>query len=290
VRPVLDGESEPESPETQSNPESPEILGLPLSFRDTIDAPARYDGAAVNVPVTSKAISADGKHMRVFAHFPPFASGAKPIVEILFDAEHPNRVGFLPHAAPDSAPMNACQFVTQFDARFLWREIETLPESEFDSVSAPANPLPVPLAQLYPEIDFENLVQASDSAAATLPWNSIPLARLPQINASDTGTGMYRMSLLTDVADTSKLTFPLGLETKWQYTGVANRQVWWLPADSANASEPGITVDVRASTVFPTTTLPLPGGPAIGNVRITVPMPATQPVWLEIVAEPATEN
>ena len=239
----------------------------------------------VHEVVTTKAISADGKNMRLFAHYQPFASGARPIVEILFDAAHPDRVGVLPHAAPDSAPMKVCQFVTQFDARFFWRKIEMLPDSERDADVASAKP--VPLSQLYPQIDFSKITIASTPDTALLPWQNIPLARLPHIKPTDTTAGMFRMSLITDVADSSKLKFPLGLITKWQYKGVANRQVWRLPVALANdASEPGITVDVRAAPVFPTTTIPLPGGPAVGNVRITVPMPATQPVWLEIVAEP----
>ncbi len=45
-------------------------------------------------------------------------------------------------------------------------------------------------------------------------------------------------------------------------------------------------VEICATSVFPTTKVPLLGGPAIGNVRIALPMPTTEPVWLEIVAEP----
>ena len=100
VRPVLGNESKPEIPEAQATPDKPASLGIPISLRDTISPPAKYDGVSVNELVTADAISADGTTMRLFAHYQPFASGAKPIVEVLFDVAHPDRVGFLPYAAP----------------------------------------------------------------------------------------------------------------------------------------------------------------------------------------------
>ena len=291
VRPVLDNESNPEIPEQQADPAQPTSLGIPVSLRDTIAPPDKYDDTAVNELVTTKGISADGKNMRLFAHYRPFASGAKPIVEVLFDSAHPERVGFLPHAAPDSSPMIACQFVTQFDARFLWRDIELLPDSDDDPVSASLTPSRVPLSQLYPQIDFAKITESKAGGNAPLSWRSIPLERLPHLKPADAAAGMFKMSLITDVADSSKLKFAKGLPPTWQYKGVANRQVWWLPAGLANdRSQRGIKVEVRAAPVFPNTTIPLPGGPAVSNVRITVPMPATQPVWLEIVAEPSPKK
>ena len=166
-----------------------------------------------------------------------------------------------------------------------------LPDSEGDPVASSAKPLRMPLSQLYPQIDFAKITEANAAGNAPLSWRNIPLSRLPRIKPTDTTPGMFKMSLITDVADSSKLKFPLGLIPKWQYKGVANRQIWWLPAASVNeASEAGIKVDVRAAPAFPTTTIPLPGGPAVGNVRITVPMPARQPVWLEVMAEPPTKK
>ena len=96
------------------------------------------------------------------------------------------------------------------------------------------------------------------------------------------------MSLITDVPDSSKLKFPVGLADWLQYEGVPNRQVWWLPVGQDAAGTP-ITVEIRATSLFPTTKIPLIGGPAIGNVRITVPMPAAEPIWLEIVADQPLE-
>ncbi|MEM9659451.1 MAG: hypothetical protein AAF961_13920, partial [Planctomycetota bacterium] len=256
------------------------------SFHNTLAPPAEPDGGAVREPATTKAIAPDGETMRVFAHFQSFASGAKPIVEIVFDAEYPDRVGFLPHPAPDSAPLKSCQFVTQFDARFFWRKIEMLPDSLHDSATTSLRPLTVPLSQLYPQLEFSRLFESNESGVGPLSWRNIPLPRLPLINPTNGTAAMRCMSLITDVADSSQLKFPPALSPNWQYQGVANRQVWWLPTTMENdASETEVTVDVRAVPVFPTTTIRLPGGPAIGNVRITVPMPATQPVWLEIVAD-----
>ena len=105
----------------------------------------------------------------------------------------------------------------------------------------------------------------------------------------DSGLEMTRLSLRTDVADATKLQYPAGLNRKWQYEGVANRQVWWLPTGNL-IGESNVTVEIRAGSVYPNTQLAIPGGPVIQNVRITVPMPAKNPVWLEIVAESEAEK
>ena len=291
VRPVLVDESEPERPEEQVDPGIPGRSGMPISYRETIKPPSQLGDRNTDTRVTAKSIREDGDEMRVFAHYPQYPSGAQPIVEILFDAAYPNRVGFLPHAAPDSTPMKACQFVTQYDARFFWREIELLPGSVADADITSEMLSSVPLLQLYPESDLAIIAESNVSGTKPFPWQNIPLARLPRIGPTDAIAERFKMSLITDVADSSKLTFPQGLNGCLQYEGVANRQVWWLPATAANkATEPEITVDVRATAVFPTTKIPLVGGPAIGNVRITVPMPATEPIWLEIVAEPRAKE
>ncbi|MEM8670862.1 MAG: hypothetical protein AAGG48_25260 [Planctomycetota bacterium] len=279
VRPVIDGLKDPESPEEQPRPDIPNQKGLPFSFRETITPSDSFDLGISATKVTDKVISEDGKSMRVFAHFPAFASGAKPIVEIIFDANHPERVGFLPHAAPDSKPMVACQLVTRFDARFLWRELEVTSDSSDGGDSEQKSLSTQSVAEFYPSVDFSALPQPN-SEAPMFDWRSVPLSRLP---SASNGVDSYRMSLLTDVPDTSKLKFPLGLGPHWQYAGIANRQVWWLPKKN-------VTAEFRGTDRFPTTTLPLPGGPAFGNVRITIAMPATEPVWLEIVAETDFSN
>ena len=286
VRPVLEDSSKPEIPEEQGNALGPTDPGVSISLHDTIDPLTNVTGNSMN-KVTTKAISADGKSLRVFAHYQSFASGAQPIVEILFDANHPDRVGFLPHAAPNSVPMKACQFVTRFDARFFWRKIQMFPNGKNDSAATVALPTAVPLSKLYTQSDLTNDSTASDAKTDDFPWKNIPLASLPLVQETDDSSEMFRISLITDVTDSSKLVFPPSLSQRWQYNGMANRQVWWLPtAATDDTPDAGVTVDVRASSVFPTTKIPLPGGPAIGSVRVTVPMPATQPVWLEIIAEP----
>ncbi|MGB0596163.1 MAG: hypothetical protein ACPGLY_05705 [Rubripirellula sp.] len=294
VRPILEGNSKPEIPEQQTNSEMPERLGMPISYRDTITLPNGPDAQMKNGRVTENTINEAGDQMRLFAHYPRFASGAQPIVEIQFDAAHPNRIGFLPHTAADSVPMKACQFVTQFDARFLWRKIQMQPEEDVDSDVALEMLASVPLSQLYPQIDptkfaDPNGVAESDAPDPTpFPWQPISLDRLPRFESPSNLADRFKMSLITDAPDSSKLKFPPGLADWLQYEGVPNRQVWWLPAEQDTAGTP-ITVEVRATSMFPTTKIPLVGGPAIGNVRITVPMPAAEPIWLEIVAEQPLE-
>ena len=150
---------------------------------------------------------------------------------------------------------------------------------------------PVPLSQLYPQIDLSNLTEPNSTNPIQFSWQPISLDRLPRVEATDTIAEMFKMSLTTNVPDSSKLKFPTGLNGCMQYEGVPNRQIWWVPAASdKQVIEPASTIEIRATSVFPSTNTPLVGGPAIGNVRVTVPMPATEPVWLEIVAEPLVKQ
>ncbi|MDG2224584.1 MAG: hypothetical protein P8L85_24595 [Rubripirellula sp.] len=303
VRPILAGgpnPGAPEIPELQPNPAMPDRPGMPITYRDTITLPSGTDARTRKELVAENTINEAGDQMRLFAHYPPYASGAQPIVEILFDAAQPNRIGFLPHAAPGSTPLKACQFVTQFDARFFWRKIEMRSEEDTGADVTLDSLASVPLSRLYPQIDPAKFADPNGSAEANasdlmlFPWQPISLESLPRFEASNNIAEMFKMSLITDVPDSSKLKFPAGLPDGLEYEGVPNRQVWWLPAVEDAAAEDAakeapaetpITVEVRATSVFPTTKVPLVGGPAIGNVRITVPMPATEPIWLEIVAE-----
>ncbi|WP_442510173.1 hypothetical protein SH528x_001781 [Novipirellula sp. SH528] len=286
VQPILIDEPSPEILDQQINT----IVRVPISLRDSIVEPNEYDDSYARELISENAIGSDGKTMRIFAHFKPFASRAKPIIEIIFDASHPDRVGFLPHAAPGSPSMTACQFVTRFDARFLWREVEMVPDAE-NAEDRSGKPLRKPLAALYskyPKIDRAKLSDGTGAEIEPFAWQPISAARLPRASMPESELEMARLSLTTNVADATKLTYPAGLNQKWQYEGVANRQVWWLPTGNTE-DEAKISVEIRAGWVYPNTRLPIPGGPVIQNVRITVPMPAKNPVWLEVVAEPEAE-
>ncbi|GAA4471310.1 hypothetical protein [Novipirellula rosea] len=281
VRPILASEvSAVEIPEAQVNLSD----GIPVSLRESIVSPTQYDESYARELITENAIQQDGTTMRIFAHFKPFPSGAKPIVEIIFDAAHPDRVGFLPHAAPGSTPIVACQFVTRFDARFLWREVEVIPDSQNDS-DASSNSLREPLSAFYPDIDFATLAGVSGEVNEPFGWRVLPVNRLPQVAVPESQREMTRLNLTTDVADATKLTYPAGLSRHWQYEGIPNRHVWWLPTADVQKQD-GITVEIQGGAEYPQTQLPIPGGPVIQNVRITVPMSAKSPVWLEIAAEP----
>lgn len=284
VRPIVAGGTEPEIPELQKTNGVPSSTGLTITLRETIDKSA---DSMQRPPSPEAAIGDDPQTMHLFAHYPAFASGAKPIVEILFDARYPNRIGFLPHAAPESAEMEAIQFVTQFDAKFLWRQVELL-GSEQASGDSDAMPT-VPLAKFYPEQDFTQLDTGEDAEPIAFTWQTISLADLPKFQAAEGDSNQRQLTLKTDVRDSTKLTFPLGLPQKWQYEGVPNLQRWLLPTNQQAAGDQPIgnqpTVEIRAVSDYPETKLAVPGGPVIGNLRITLPMPATEPLWYEIVSD-----
>jgi len=121
-----------------------------------------------------------------------------------------------------------------------------------------------------------------------MPWLEVPFKRLPWGQSPSDAYSVRKLSLRTDVSNVTKVIFPNGLVPRWEYQGIPNQQVWWLPAGQENEdAESNIKVEILPTTFFPTTKLALPGGPAFGNVRITVPMPATKPIWLAI--EPDTK-
>lgn len=283
--------------EVKTNRNGAEPTGVPFVLTPSISPPGRGAPRLSNDEFVQQSIRGGGSKMGVFAHYQPFPSGAQPIVEVLFDSAHPDRVGFLPHAAPGSAPMKACQLVTQFDSRYFWRKIEVLGLSDAD---AELNAVPtrfISLKDVSPRANLSTGKRATTDAKETDHWQSVAMERLPWVGSSSTADisrtaengklRMRRLSLATDVMDSTKVKFPLGLNARWEYGGIANRQVWWLPAEQASG-EPidGVKVDVRSTLFFPTTDILLPGGPAVGNVRITIPMPATEPVWFAIVTDP----
>jgi len=288
VRPIVEGDPVIQAPEGPRGTGVGAGVGNAVSLRDSITPPLKYDDATVHVKATKNAISSDGKSMRLYAHYRPFVSGAQPIVEILFDAEHPDRVGFLPRDAPGSTPMIACQFVTRFDARFLWREIELLPQPDDSSdasqqSSSPESPAQrMTLENIYPEIDFPLPELAEFSNEKLFDWKNIPITRLPRVTSTTEREPIRRLSLSTDSVDLTTRTYPFQISPRWKYEGIANQQVWLLPDSDSEQDSRSINVEVLGSGLFPTTVIPIPGGPAFRNVRITVPMPAEAPVWLEL--------
>ncbi|EMI57367.1 hypothetical protein RSSM_01208 [Rhodopirellula sallentina SM41] len=254
----------------------------PASYvlRDSLDVNTDIGSRPLEDSVTEASVGNAGKTMSVFAHYDRFDSGARPIVEVLFDADHPNRIGFRPHAGPRSVAMEACQFVTLSDARYLWREVEVAgdaPESEGQKIKR------VGLAKFYPEVDFADSGE-EDRYEDRFGWRMINDSSLPLASVFGGEATMRRLCLVTDVPNANELTYPPGLGAQWKYEGIPNRQVWLLPEVEADG-ERAITAEFRATEGFPETFAKIPGGPAIQSVRITIPMPAKQPIWLEILGE-----
>lgn len=273
--------------ETEVNSNDPNAIGNRFRLSSDIASPSLVGGDFVEDELVTKALAGDGEKMRVFAHYQPFSSGAEPIIEIIFDPDHPERVGFLPHSAPGSTAMKACQFVTQFDACFFWRAVEIAADVNPNVGSSVGPQTLMTLTQLFPDLYRDKNDPALDDGKGALPWKEIAFARLPRARFAAERNQIRRLSLVSDVADWAGLQFPLGLTPRWTYQGIPNRQVWWLPIqEMSDTTKPHIKVEIRPTEYFPTTTVPLPGGKSIGNVRITVPMPATKPVWFGIVAEP----
>ncbi|PAY21101.1 hypothetical protein CKO51_02060 [Rhodopirellula sp. SM50] len=274
VRPVRAESSQVERPEAVFG-SAKATAGRPkLMVTDSLQRPKQ-----ANVPRSGRSqgrISEDGNTMRLFFHYPAFPLGASLVVEVIFDAHFPNRVGLIPHQAEGSVPLKAAQFVTKFDARFQWRSVELLADTDDDGPNSMRGetPQPVALQSLYPE------------DALTTEWQTIPDARLPIAENSPNGEVLRRLALTTDVANFWTFSYPVALPDTWRYQGLPIRQVWLVPhtepATQTDSLSHPVTTEIRSGTVYPGTEIVIPGGPAVTNVRVTVPLPADNPIWMEI--------
>ncbi|WP_182865651.1 hypothetical protein [Stieleria mannarensis] len=275
VRPVLPDSSSVDLPEVAFGPNASTPDGPTLIVTDALE---RTDQA--NAPRSGRSeqwISEDGKKMRLFAHYPAFPSGARVVVEVVFDANFPNRIGLIPHQAEDSVPLDAVQFVTQHDARFQWRTLRLLPDvNDRDPESQqPVVPQSFALQTIRPR------------GQPTTGWQPIPEARLPMDQRASGGEGYRRLELTTDVANFWNFNYPLDVSDKWQYKGLPIRQVWSIPSSDqsthdGSVSPSAVTMEIQSGTQYPGSSSNIPGGPAVTNVRITVPLPADKPIWMEI--------
>jgi len=288
VRPIVQVGSSAETPEVQPGLKTPTTAPIPFTLKPDFTRQPPSTGKITTDQWLQQSVNDDGTKMRLFAHYQPFPSGAQPIVEILFDANHPDRIGFLPRAAPGSTPMKACEFVTRFDARFFWRKVllsdaqpnQTNPDSGDTMLDV------VPLSQLKAAPNPALKAPTPKPTSAELPWLDVPFNRLPLSHLPSEPSASRKLTLRTDVKNATKLKFPSQVTSRWQYQGVPNQQVWWLPTGT-EADKNQIRVQIRPTEFFPNTKLPLPGGQAVRHVRISIPMPTTQPVWLAIEPDAA---
>ncbi|WP_372898020.1 hypothetical protein [Stieleria sp.] len=274
VRPVRDDSSPVEQPEVVFD-NAAATAGRPkLMVTDSLQNPNQ--AAKTLSSQTQGRISEDGNTMRLFVHYPAFPSGARLVVEVIFEARFPNRIGLRPHLAEGSLPLQAAQFVTTFDARFQWRTVELLADTDDDGPHARRRetPQPAPLQSLYPE------------DALTTAWQTIPDARLPLAEYSPDGEALRRLALTSDVANFWTFAYPAAVPDTWRYQGLPIRQVWLVPhpepAEQTDSSPRPVTTEIRSGTVYPGTEIDIPGGPVVTNVRVTVPLPADKPIWMEI--------
>ena len=216
------------------------------------------------------AISADGKTMRYFVHFEPFLSGAKPIVEIILDVEHPQRIGLRLHQAEDSIPLSAIQIVSKLNAMTLLRQVRLRPEQrEAESPEADA-------------VDDLTVSLNSICDAESDAWQSLDTSRFPLVAVEGETRRVAEFS--SDISNFVELAYPAGVSRIWEYDGMPMCQKWYLPANDDGQESSVAEVDVRLSATYPDTDLPLVGGSALQDLRITVPLPATETIWLEWVA------
>ena len=268
-------------------PELPELLqsfinqqpGLRIEIAKALDLPAWYNESRGKRLDPLKTISQDGRTMRIFCHYESYRSGfpngARPIIETIFDADHPNRLGLLPHQAVGSKPIKAIQIVTTMDARFRRRRMNLIVEG------GDVKTIPLPKQD---EASWKNGTDNEPEDQPDEAWQTIKLAQIP----IDESEQMRKLKFSTDVTDFTTATLPPKVDPKWAYEGVPNCQTWWLPLPgNKNSTGEDFKVEIlQTNTLLPEFPPPLPitipNGPVIESVRITIPMPAIKPIWLEI--------
>ncbi|MCO8122030.1 hypothetical protein NHH03_09800 [Stieleria sp. TO1_6] len=273
VRPLLD-DSRSVKPSTNNMSADSPVTKIPtLTVTNSLQPDARDSGN-----LASGVISENGKVMRVFVHYSSLPSGALIAVEVIFDSDHPDRIGFLPHQIQGSPPIKACQFETRFDSRFQWRRIDLLPVNQDGSVAESES-------QLVPQVTTLQKLAAQEKSPNG--WQAIPAEQMPTAPDTIDEDALSELKLTTDVADFSQVTYPAGTRGQWDYKGLPVGQKWLLPRRGAQVTDgqsvdDAIQAEIQTATVYPGTQAAIPGGAVISNVRVTVPMPADRPIWLEI--------
>ena len=296
VRPIIAKTSDANS--GNQKPELPEVQrsyvnrgpGLRIGLSKALDSPPSDNPSPLEQRRSLGEISQDGKTMRIFCHYEyvssGFPSGARPVIETIFDADHPNRIGLLPHQAVGSQPIQAIQIVTTMDARFRRRDMDLIVEGgEVKTVSLRQQEKSA--AKYIGQSDSE--AEAGDRSKNA--WQTISLQQIP----IDPSAQMRKLKFSTDVKDFTTAKLPPAVDPKWLYQGVRNCQTWWLPlSDTSGPANADFKVEILPTDTLPSDQTPpspiaIPGGPVIKSVRITIPMPATKPIWLEIAPDPQNE-
>ena len=294
VRPIV-AKSDAVNGET-GKPELPELQpsnvtgrsGLWIGLSNKLESPDRINPSPLMQKGATDAISQDGKTMRIFCHYENHSNGfkndARPIIEAIFDADYPNRVGLLPHQANDSAPIEAIQIVTTMDARFRRRGIDALgDDGDVETIVLPKQGKSVGDDSIGKSVNTGETANQSDQV-----WQTIPLEKIP----IDQSQQLRKLRFSTDVKDFTTATLPPTVDPKWAYEGVRNSQTWWLPlSDTTNPADQNLKVEILQTDTLPTevpppATINIPGGRVIKSVRITIPMSVRKPVWLEIAPDP----
>ena len=264
-------------------PTSPQMNNAHIALKSPVEGEKSNKVWTAKSKFLPETLETEDSLLRVFANFNGHASEASVEVEVFFDPEEPNRVGFLPRIGDESIPLRAIELQTHFNSRFFWRTIDVLPTATSSSDADQVDTESVATDQL--SVD-ENVHRNRGNSASQLPWRKVRVNRLPFGKPLKTTAGYRQLILRTDVPDVTQLKYPMGLSNRWTYDGIPNEQVWFLPDVTTGPPDERISVSLRNTAFFPATQSKLPGGSAVGNVRIRIPLPAKKPVWMSIRPAP----
>lgn len=196
----------------------------------------------------------DGTELLTFyAATEPFRNGAHPVIQVLLRADRPHEVGFRLHAAPGSAPLEACVLSATMGnygrLRHLWLSGEVA-----DS------------RRVWPEFQPDRLNFA--------PWRNFPRTRLLQ-------QGDFRLVAATsDEPDPASAAYEPQVPPHWRYHGRPATHYWRVP-DAA-----GLVARVNGRTTYWGEQGKIPGGIAYENFEVQLPFQAGQELWFGVTPDP----
>jgi hypothetical protein len=231
--------------------------GLELTTSDSELAPQNSWQAAAGV------ISEDGNTLQLFVHPESFANGARPIIEVRFDAQYPNRVGFRIHQGAGSANMSEC-LLSSMDGSFaLLRRIHFTG----DRVET--------TRQLFPQWTDP----AKSPADPISRWQTFSGDQFPLVE----GDSLRRAKLTSDVSAYAQVQYPAAIARGRKYEGLPAQQSWLFPAETS------VTVALRARRNQRNGGGLIPGGPALEDFEVRAPLQTW--IWYEVIAaERAVES
>lgn len=218
--------------------------GLAFTYSNSLTGPSITD------PKQAGVVSEDGRTFTLFLHA-TFGKGASPIVEVRFESEYPDRVGFRLHQKAGSPQLEQCVFSAHQGHFALLREIHF--KEGVEKIQ-----------------DLDPKWTSDQTADGSSPWMILPPEKFP----SDEQEALRQVTLTSD-ADYSAIS-QKNPPRDWEYVGIPLAQSWLVP-ETADFS-----VAFRTRTFYETKAQPIAGAPVISDCEVRLPFDSSNWIYYQI--------